>query len=777
MTAASSSSRASATRASARRATRAAGLFCGLFLGLLMQTTAAVAENRALLIGVSDYTGTISEKFKDLLGPPNDVTQVWRYLLRSGFAQKQEQISVLANRLPAGKEYPQGARDPTYARIVAELDRLAAAKYQQGDWVLIYYSGHGTTIGDMHPELEIEPEPTGEDQVLMPADMGRFDEASESYPNSLVDDELGRKLDAIRRQGANVWAIFDACFSGTATRGNETARGVSPEALGRKSRPPQTQRGLDRKGFLTIDSLASGGKLVAFYAVDEAHLAYEWPMDFAEYQLPVVQIDNEKPRMGVFTNALLRSLAANTPGNFAQLFQDTLADIAADPRFSGKPRPIADGDLLTPMPGKSDRRWPGPLAFLEGDRATISAGTLQGFEVGAEVSFHEVSDVDKPLAMAVVDQATPVNSTAHQIKWLAQAPRPQARSLAARVARPVVSTRFYINRPAYGLLVSMTDRGKAEAAFDELQHARWLERDAIKVRDPDALAPNLIASVEGGSLWLRAPSLSANAIGSPLGVEISLDLPADLISSRLGEAILRYARAERLFRFAASNMIKSEEDEADIIYQVGRYRESELAHEPTQPCPSRVGDDGGFAQLSEAERRQLKVQEGNVLAVGNCDVLRLDLANFSSNVQYFVSAFYLDAEGAISVLHPVGKAGEGTAVNSSNCAFALPPSDKPQVAFEIQVGTWDATKNRPLPVGLEKIVFLAIERDAQRTVPDFCAVVEARYDPDTRAIQAYSELQDLAYLLAGRHGIARRTRSTSAKLGFETFYVELDLRP
>ena len=55
-------------------------------------------------------------------------------------------------------------------------------------------------------------------------------------PNALMDDEIGAALDAIRDKGAFIWAVFDCCHSGTATRGaeaDESERKVeSPPDLG-----------------------------------------------------------------------------------------------------------------------------------------------------------------------------------------------------------------------------------------------------------------------------------------------------------------------------------------------------------------------------------------------------------------------------------------------------------------------------------------------------------------------------------------------------------------
>ena len=102
--------------------------------------------------------------------------------------------------------------------------------------------------------------------MLLPADIGPYDPIGGGIKNSLVDDELGDKLAAIRAKGAFVWAIIDACHSGTVTRGDEVTRSVDPAFLAfRRRTTRRASRGGDRKpGRSTV----KGDALVGFYAVD-----------------------------------------------------------------------------------------------------------------------------------------------------------------------------------------------------------------------------------------------------------------------------------------------------------------------------------------------------------------------------------------------------------------------------------------------------------------------------------------------------------------------------
>ena len=69
-----------------------------------------------------------------------------------------------------------------------------------------------------------------------PSDIGPWEDDVGAVQNALVDDEIGALIDGLRAKGADVWAVFDSCHSGTVTRGVEEddvrMRQVPPDALG-----------------------------------------------------------------------------------------------------------------------------------------------------------------------------------------------------------------------------------------------------------------------------------------------------------------------------------------------------------------------------------------------------------------------------------------------------------------------------------------------------------------------------------------------------------------
>ncbi len=189
------------------------------------------------------------------------------------------------------------------ANILNELDRLAqtAAK---GDTVLFYYSGHGTRQPDNPAEPEDERRPTAWTRCCCRRDVGAYDPIKMTLKNAIIDDVLGRKIAAIRARGAFVWAVIDACHSGTVTRGETVTRSVDPARLGIPEVPPQATRGGTREGTMKASSCPAKAGWWVFYAFESYDEAIERP--FPGYDLPMVG-DEQTQRMGVFTYLLHRA--------------------------------------------------------------------------------------------------------------------------------------------------------------------------------------------------------------------------------------------------------------------------------------------------------------------------------------------------------------------------------------------------------------------------------------------------------------------------------------
>ena len=211
-------------RAIARPALLSSALACVCAGAAVSQT--AEGTKRALIIAIGDYgtpaanplTGQPLRPYRDL-NSGNDVVLVRGALEHQGF--------LPANiRVVRDAEAGVNGMRAAFQRLVRETE--------EGDVVVVHYSGHGHRIGNDNPEEDDEPD--GFDEVLVP--YAAPDESYEGYDGSLHfrDDELGEVIAEIRGRAGprgNVTVFLDACYSGTGTRGEDDlpSRG-SEEPLG-----------------------------------------------------------------------------------------------------------------------------------------------------------------------------------------------------------------------------------------------------------------------------------------------------------------------------------------------------------------------------------------------------------------------------------------------------------------------------------------------------------------------------------------------------------------
>ena len=169
----------------------------------LVGLSTASAEPRALLIGVGEYPNLArgAKLNPNLPGIDLDIANMQQVLTIMGF--RPPQVRILFND------------DATLDRVVHELNTWVRDGVEPGDPVVIYFSGHGTTIVDRNGD-----EPDGRDEVLVMSDTDRVRTAnSVTLDKVLVDDTFGELLAKIPSH--QVLVLVDACQSGTATRGFE----------------------------------------------------------------------------------------------------------------------------------------------------------------------------------------------------------------------------------------------------------------------------------------------------------------------------------------------------------------------------------------------------------------------------------------------------------------------------------------------------------------------------------------------------------------------------
>jgi hypothetical protein len=275
--------------------------------GALLSAVPAVAETRAVLVGVSHFSDPRLAAFA-LPGAARDTERMADAL--AGLGVGRTAIDTLTGDAA------------TLAAIRAALDRLASTS-AAGDRAVIFLSGHGTQAPVRAPDLL---EPDGRDELFLAADAGPWDPRSRSVPGALIDDEIGRRIGELRARGVDVWMVIDSCTGGGLLRGSGTPKAIPPEKLGIPA--GSALRGaVDPSGFVD-GGLAGGGRLVAFAAAGPGGIAWD---------------DGDG---GAFTAALARAIAPDRPASFAALANG----ISNSPRRGGTIGAFwTAGDLSAPL--------------------------------------------------------------------------------------------------------------------------------------------------------------------------------------------------------------------------------------------------------------------------------------------------------------------------------------------------------------------------------------------------------------------------------------------
>lgn len=336
---------------------------------------ALARENYALLIGASQYPN-LDERYW-LKGPANDVTLVRTWLTtQSPVPFPEDHVTVLADGV-------QGADAPTLEAIRQAVEQIAA-EVGPGDFVYLHFSGHGTQAPAQDPEAELD----GLDELFLPVDIGPWSDEVGTVQNALVDDEIGKLIDSIRDKGADVWAVFDSCHSGTVTRGAPSGdeevrtRQLPPEALGIEAAEEPATRGLDDPRaapdapFDAAEEGSGKGRLVAFFAAQTNEVT------------PEKNLPKGKPGrvpQGVFTYALFETLSEYPQASYRQIGQEVLRKYAV--KSLARTTPMFEGDLdatvFSGTPGPRVAQWP---STLEDGSFTLPAGTLHGLKEGERLA-------------------------------------------------------------------------------------------------------------------------------------------------------------------------------------------------------------------------------------------------------------------------------------------------------------------------------------------------------------------------------------------------------
>lgn len=162
-----------------------------LLTAVLAQPTAAHAEVRALLIGVSHYSSPV---IPDLEGPANDLDAMEVLARKEGATD----ITVL--------------RDDAVTRTTVETALHAMGlRARPGDWIFLYYSGHGAQA-----EARVKGTRDGDFDQFLP--LAGFDPQNQNAERFIVDKDFYDWLSRYVAPEVQILMLADTCHSGTLHR-------------------------------------------------------------------------------------------------------------------------------------------------------------------------------------------------------------------------------------------------------------------------------------------------------------------------------------------------------------------------------------------------------------------------------------------------------------------------------------------------------------------------------------------------------------------------------
>lgn len=534
---------------------------------------ALARENYALLIGANQYPN-LEERWW-LKGPANDVQLVATYLTTEApvpFAA--DHVALLSDGVP-------GAPPPTLAAIRAAFADLTA-KVQPGDFVYLHFSGHGTQAPAQDPASELD----GLDELFLPVDIGPWSNQVGAVENALVDDEIGALIDGLRGKGANVWAVFDSCHSGTVTRSLDgpedevRTRQLPPEALGidPEAVEPTRSIGDPRAPEAPFDAGEGEGSFVAFFAAQTNEVT-------PEKNLPKGK-PGRKPQ-GVFTWTLMEVLAEYPQATYSQIGQEVLRRYAV--KNLARSTPLFEGDLdQVAFSGTGGARVAQWQAEATGAGLVIPAGSLHGLTEGEVLAvLASAADADDAalgfVQLTTVDTFTATGAPVER----------DGKTLPADLPRGV-TLRKLDEALDFTLTVALPAAGSppADALLSALEELTASAGPRLSFVPPDQEADLRLAvlpdSPRPEAIWvLPATGLAGDPAATP-SVSTADKSGAELAAA-LADTLTTMARAQNLMKLGAAVGAGDLEVEVELLTRTPEDRT--LRPLPFAPVPTLLPED------------------------------------------------------------------------------------------------------------------------------------------------------------------------------------------
>ncbi len=537
---------------------------------------ALARENHAILIGANQYQN-LEERWW-LKGPANDVQLVAGYLTtRAPVPFDAENVTVLTDGVT-------GYDAPTLAAIRTAFADLTA-KVQPGDFVYLHFSGHGTQAPALDPASELD----SLDELFLPVDIGPWSDQIGAVENALVDDEIGTLIDGLRAKGANVWAVFDSCHSGTATRaidgGEEEVRTrqLSPSVLGMDPEAMEDvvsrSIGDPRDGVeAPFDAGDGAGSFVAFFAAQTNEVT-------PEKNLPKGK-PGRKPQ-GVFTWTLMEVLAEYPGATYGQIGQEVLRRYSV--KNLARSTPLFEGDLDQVVfgadPGTRVAQW---QAEVTDTGLTIPAGSLHGLAEGSvmAVMASAADTTDAALGYVTLTSVDTFAATGQPVaKDGKTLPTDLPKGITLRKLDEAVDFTLTVALPAPGsapadaLLSALADL--TAAAGPRLTFVPASDEADLRLAVlPDSPRPDAI--------WVLPSTGLAEDLDTTPSVSTA-DKDGATLAATLADTLTTIARAQNLLKLGAA--VGSEGLDVSVELQTRTPEDRTLRALPFAPVPTLLPDD------------------------------------------------------------------------------------------------------------------------------------------------------------------------------------------
>ena len=533
-------------------------------------------RTHALLIGVTHYPNLA--KAHQLTGPQNDV-RLMRDTLVKRFGVDRGRIMELAG-WPANT-----AQRPTRANILAALDRLADPNVvATGDQAMIMFAGHGSQEPDTDNDEEDQL-----DEIFLPADAGNWDGGTGHVLNAIRDDEIGQKLEAIRKRGVFVWIVFDACQSSTLTRGGyEVQRLVPMTALVPQAvldKLKVSTQAEPRAESAIVGLRGDVGGIAALYAAQTIEPT-------PEKALP----DAKGPVHGLFTYTIVEVLqqraTAITYRDLAERVIDryrAMGRIGPTPGFEG-------GGLDTTVLGTTV--WSGPRLLVgEADPKKglqLRAGSVAGLTTGTVVAIYPPAgspNPDRVVGHVRVTEVDPISATIQPVAF-DKMPAPDPSKI-------VIDSRGEVVLFDYGeQVLRVAAAPKSPPLVEQALAAIRTHTNGLAEPAPLASA-EWIVHVAGGNVILAPASGWQEGAANVSGALQVAAASAPDVTAKLAETLQRISRARNLMRLGAAAEPVAVDAEVDVEVELVRYKDDQDRIGTAVPLEQggrvlRVGEIVGF---------------------------------------------------------------------------------------------------------------------------------------------------------------------------------------